>query len=388
MIPPRPEALAISEAVHGALDAAELLAEGIDASTVLDFSASVNPFGPSPAAVAAIGRVEIDRYPDRQAFELRRALAAKLDVPRETVVVGNGSSELLYLAALAFLRPGDAVVVIGPTYSEYARVARLMGARVIPCDAVRETGFQAPAQQVASALKEFQPRALFLCHPNNPTGQCLPTETIRSWAADFMDTLFVIDEAYVEFASACESLVEPQSSNLIVLRSLTKAYGLAGLRLGYAVAAKETVEVLCRVRPPWSVSSVAQAAGIAALADDDHLLRCRRQMAESKAQLKRGLEEIGLCPFPSAAPFLLAAVGDAVNVRKRLLRSRILVRDCSSFNLPDCIRLSPRSSPDNVALLDALRSLVGTAGSPSEARMPAADGLEPSRPPPARPAGE
>ncbi|MBC7821849.1 MAG: histidinol-phosphate aminotransferase family protein [Planctomycetaceae bacterium] len=358
MISPRPEVLAVTEAVHGAVNNAELIERGIDPRTVLDFSASINPFGPSPQVLEALTKVPIDRYPDREATELRQALAARLDVPTESVIAGNGSSELLYLIALAYLRPDDVVVIIGPTYSEYDRVATLMGARITPCDATGETGFQVPTELIDRTLRSCRPRALFLCNPNNPTAQCLPAEIIRQWADEFPQTLFIIDEAYIEFASVSQSVVGTGESNVVVLRSLTKAYGLAGLRLGYAVASEDIVRVLCRIRPPWSVSAVAQAAGIAAVADDQYFQRCLQHHIEAKAQLEHGVRELGMCALPSAAPFFLVQVGDAAKVRSALFQFGILVRDCSSFGLAALIRLSPRCSADNVALLTAMQSIM------------------------------
>ena len=354
MISPRPELLAVSEAVHGSIDHAELRDCGIDPRTVLDFSASVNPFGPSPHALSAMAGVAIDRYPDRDATELRQTLSTRLNVSPECLIAGNGSSELLVWVALAFLRTDDAVVVAGPTYSEYARVATLMGARVIACDAVFETRFEIAVECMHNTLDLHRPRALFLCNPNNPTGRTTPAAVIRRWAEEFPQTLFIIDEAYAEFASVDETLVDAGAGNVVVLRSLTKAYGLAGLRLGYAVASEEIVRVLSSIRPPWSVNAAAQAAGVAALRDDAHFQRCRQQIFLGKAQLEAGLKDLGLCPMPSQAPFLLVPVADATTVRRRLLELRILVRDCSSFGLPGFIRLSPRGPEDNSICLAAI----------------------------------
>ena len=359
MISPRPEVLAVAEAVQGAINYAELRELGIDPATLLDFSASVNPFGPSPRAMAALNSVPIDRYPDREATELRRTLSARLDVPMERLIAGNGSSELLNLIALAYLRVNDAVVIVGPTYAEYARAAVLTGARIVACDAVAETQFAVPAALIASTLRTHRPRALFLCNPNNPTGQCVAPEVIRQWAAEFPQTLFVIDEAYIEFTSGTPSLAGSDTENVIVLRSLTKAYSLAGLRLGYGVAAAEIVRVLCRVRLPWSVNAFAQVAGIAAVRDDDHLQQCLKQHVQTKTQLEQGLKELELSPIPSSGPYFLVPVDDAVGIRKELLSRKILVRDCSSFGLPKWVRLSPRCLADNRVLLAALQSVIG-----------------------------
>ena len=357
MISPRPEVLALSEAVHGAVNDAELADRGIDPRTILDFSASINPFGPSPKVLEALTNAPIDRYPDREATALRQALAAQLDVPVENLIAGNGSSELLYLIALAFFRPNDAVVIVGPTYSEYARVATLMGAKLIHCDATAGTNFEVPVELVSRSLHSLRPRALFLCHPNNPTGKCLPADIVRQWAEDFSETLFIIDEAYIEFSPITQSLVSAKQQNIVVLRSLTKAYGLAGLRLGYAIADPEIIRVLCRVRPPWSVNAVAQAAGVAALNDSAHLQQSVTTLLAEKKWLLDELQSLGLSTYPSSANFFLVRVTNATQVRQRLLESRILVRDCTSFGLPEFLRISPRCRSENTALFKAWRQI-------------------------------
>ncbi|HUG71012.1 MAG TPA: histidinol-phosphate transaminase [Pirellulaceae bacterium] len=355
MIFPRPEVLAVSEAEHGGVNHAEFIERGIDPDAVLDFSASTNPFGPSPQAIEALTKVPIDRYPDREATELRQALATQLDVSLDRVIAGNGSSELLYLIALAYLRPDDVVVIVGPTYSEYARAASLMGARLVRCDATAETHFEVPSKLVARSLRSLQPRAIFLCHPNNPTGQSVPASILRRWIDEFPRTLFIIDEAYIEFSPAVESLADHPRDNLIVLRSLTKAYGLAGLRLGYAVAHPEVIRVLCRVRPPWSVNAVAQAAGIAALNDTAHLRQSVAALQVEKERLVKALHLLGLSTCPSWPHFFLVRLSNAADARQTLIESRILVRECTSFGLRHFLRISPRCSRENAVLCEALR---------------------------------
>lgn len=357
MILPRPEVLAVSEAVHGAVNHAELVERGIDPRTVLDFSASINPFGPSPQVLEALTKVPIDRYPDREATELRQALAAQLGVPLECLIAGNGSSELLSLIALAFFRPDDVVVIVGPTYSEYARVATLMGAKLIHCDATAENNFEIHSERVVHSLRTLRPRALFLCHPNNPTGQSVPASILRQWAEEFPQTLFIIDEAYIEFSPTAQSLVNFQRGNSVILRSLTKAYGLAGLRLGYAVATPDLVDVLGRVRPPWSVNAVAQAAGVAALKDSAHLQHSVAKLLAEKEWLLNELQSLGLSACPSSTLFFLIRVNNAAQVRRTLLESRILVRDCTSFGMPQFLRISPRCRSENIALVENWRRI-------------------------------
>lgn len=297
-------------------------------------------------------------YPDREATELRRVLASHLGVPIDCLVAGNGSSELLYFIGLAFLRPADSVLIVGPTYSEYARVAQLMGAAVHYCHASRETGFRFPTDSVAETLRVLRPRMMFVCHPNNPTGQLAPTATVCQWADEFTETLFVIDEAYLEFVPHAISFVGSLRDNIVVLRSMTKAYSLAGLRLGYAVSSTEVTDLMVRVRPPWSVSTIAQNAGIAALQDLGHLQRSLARLTLEKHRLLESLSSPPGKALPSEAPFFLIPVANATECRRRLLNNGILVRDCTSFGLPQFIRVSPQTPEHNAVFLEAWQRLM------------------------------
>jgi len=353
MLSPRQEVLALSEVIHGAVNRTELASLGIDPTSVLDFSASVNSFGPSPRVVEAIANSSIHCYPDRDATELRQILASHLGVPMECLIAGNGSTELLYLIGLVFLRPADRVVVVGPTYSEYSRVAQLMGATVSCCQAGPESTFDFPACLVEDSLRALQPRALFVCHPNNPTGKLAPTEAICQWAVEFPQTLFIVDEAYIEFSPDADSFTKLIRDNIVVLRSMTKAHGLAGLRLGYAVSTPEVIDLLARVRPPWSVSTIAQNAGIAALQDSSYLQRSLANLAAEKTLLLERLTSFGVVALPSETHFFLIRVANATATRQRLLESGILVRDCSSFGMPEFLRISPQTPPHNKLFCEA-----------------------------------
>jgi L-threonine-O-3-phosphate decarboxylase len=362
MIPARPEVLAMTEAVHGAVNRTELDSLGIVPATVLDFSASINPFGPSPRVFEVLSKSPIDNYPDRDAIEFRQAAAEHLAIPANCLIAGNGSSELLLLIALAYFRPRDTVLIVGPTYSEYARVSQIMGATVTHRTAMSESSFEFPTEAVADSLRTQRPRAMFLCNPNNPTGRSICTDSLRQWLDEFSQTLFIVDEAYIEFAVNATSISTLVRENLIVLRSMTKAHGLAGLRLGYAVSHPGVIENLCRVRPPWSVNALAQATGIAALNDPEHLKRSVAKLLSEKQRLVDAFRANGWTVYPSDAHFFLIHVANASHIRRQLLESGILVRDCASFQLPNFLRISPRSFMENAILLDALNGLLKSAG--------------------------
>jgi histidinol-phosphate aminotransferase len=356
-VEPRPELHHLAEVVHGALDFAELERLGIAPEAIIDFSVNGNPYGASPRVRQAIAGVPVERYPDREALALRRVLAADLDVALEQIIVGNGSSEILWLLALAFLRSDDHVVIVGPTFGEYVQAARLVGARVHDYTAQATAQFGVDANAVTQMLATWQPRLLFLCNPNNPTGTYVSPSIIQTWASDFPATLFLIDEAYLPFVPGGTSVLSGRTANMLVLRSMTKAHALAGLRLGYAVGDPPLIDALQRVRPPWSVNALAQAAGIAAVQDTAHLRWCLEQIAQAKATLTEGLRALQYVPEPSTTHFFLLNVGEAATYRRALLQRGLLVRDCTSFGLPAYVRIATRRPQDNAQLLKALAEI-------------------------------
>ena len=323
---------------------------------MIDFSANTNPFGPAPGVRAALAGAPIDRYPDRDALELRSCLARRLQQPVEHILAGNGASELIWLLALAFLQPGDEALILGPTYGEYARAATIAGATPRFCCAEAQDGFRLNTKVVASALADIAPRLVFACHPNNPTGALLPIEHLADWTHAYPTTLFVVDEAYLEFSGAASAL-SLQAENVLVLRSMTKAYALAGLRLGFALGPPPLVDALARVRPPWSVNALAQLAGIAALEDPDNLTSSLAELAVAKEQLVADLRASGFAPRESATGFFMLKVGSAGQTRAGLLRHGLLVRDCASLGLPEYIRVSVQRPEQNARLVAALREI-------------------------------
>jgi histidinol-phosphate aminotransferase len=360
---PRLELLHMPDAIHGALDFAELDHLGLAPEAVLDFSVNGNPYGPSPHVREALGQVPYDRYPDREALALRRVLSTHLDVTVDEILVGNGSTELVWLVALAFVRVGDTVVLVGPTFGEYTRAAVLMGACLQQYTARRAEGFCVVPEAITQLLQQRQPRLVFLCNPNNPTGTFVAPDSIAHWATACPSTLFIVDEAYLTFTASAPSILPVRHPNILVLRSMTKAYALAGLRLGYAVGSPDILAALRRARPPWSVNALAQAAGIAALQDTAHLTHCLTRIAQAKHDFVAGLCALGLTPVPSTTHFFLVRVGNGASLRQALLPRGMLVRDCTSFGLPEYIRVATRRPEENVRLLTALEELRPWCGS-------------------------
>ena len=358
-IRPRPHLLQIPTCPHGSFSYRERMEKGLSGEGVLDFSASCNPLGTSPNVLEALSMVDLSRYPDDEALELRQALAQTLEVDISWVAVGNGSVDLIYQLASAYLDPAGRALVIGPAFGEYARACRVAGASVVELRATEDMGFQPDIEAVKAVLRAERPKLVFLCNPNNPTGRLLPALSIREILGECEETLLVVDEAYLPF---CDSRVDLRdqlpSGRLLLLRSMTKDHGLAGIRLGYAVARPDVLEPLGRVRPPWGVNALAQAAGIAALKDQAHVETGRRVIAEARPYLVGELSVLGLGVVPSAANFLLVRAGDGAAFRSAMLARGICVRDCASFGLPAYVRIGIRTMPDCRKLIQATREVL------------------------------
>ncbi len=355
----KPELDNLEECPHGVISDEELRELGLSRGEVIDFSASTNPLGPSPRVAAAVVEADIGRYPDPEATALRTALATKLGVAAQNIVVGNGSAELMWLVALAYVRPGDPVLIIGPTFGEYERASRIVGAKVIHHIARAQEAFTLDIAQVCQSIRACQPRLIFLCNPNNPTGLFLQQSEVEELIDASPDSLLVIDEAYRAFVAEpwpSEALI--QRGNVLLLRSMTKDYALAGLRLGYALGSPPIAAALRKVRPPWNVNAMAQSAGVAALEDDEHLERSREVVREAKAFLVAELSRLGFKVLPGAANFLLVEVGDAASFRTALLKQGLCVRDCTSFGLPQFIRIGVRTLPECQRLIQGVVGVV------------------------------
>ena len=340
---------------HGGPDFDELRRLGLRRSDLTDFSVCTNPHGPSPRVAEALCDVRVDHYPDPESRRLRTALAEIHGVPPERILAGNGVSELIWLAAQAFVHGGERVLVLGPTYGEYARAALLRGAHLIHCNADEADAFAVKPTEVLADLRRSEPRVVFLCNPNNPTGMVLAPAVIDSWASARPHTLFIVDEAYQRFVPGLQSLIASALPNVLVLRSLTKDYALAGLRIGYAVGSENAIASLRNVRPPWSVNAFAQVAALAALGDQAHLERTLAELGAAKAEFVSALADAGLEVVPSQCHYFLVRVGHARAVRQKLLQRGYLVRAGDSFGLPEHIRLATRLRAENARLATVLK---------------------------------
>jgi len=346
---------------------------GIEGAVKL--ASNENPLGPSPAAVEALrgALAGIHRYPDGHAFALRAKLCARLGVAPEQLVLGNGSDEVLELLAKAFLGPEDEVVYAWPAFAMYPIVTRGMGATPVPVPLNDALEHDLPAMAaavtafldgspVAAMAAAVGPRTklVFVCNPNNPTGTSVGAEAFDRFAAALPeDVVLAVDEAYVAYARRTDfpdalAWVGRRPGTL-VLRTLSKSHGLAGLRVGYGVADAELAGLLERARHPFNVNALAQVAACAALDDDEHVRRSRENNDAGLAYLEAELAALGMETVPSDANFLLVRAG--AGTYERLLRQGVLVRPMTGFGLPEHVRVSVGLPEENERLVKALRRL-------------------------------
>ena len=347
--------------VHGGTNIAELRSLGLRPEDVLDFSASINPLGAPQRVIEAMSSVDLAAYPDTECTDLRDALASRLGVSASHILVGNGSTELIHLTARAYLDADDSAVIFAPTFGEFEASCSMQDSKVISIAAREHNGFAWDIADAARLIAKQSPSVVFLCNPNNPTGHYLSKEDVRQIACALPDhSLLLLDEAYLPFVDArWNSLPLLDLGNVALLRSMTKDYALTALRLGYMLAPPNVVERVRGQQHSWSVNALAQAAGIAALADEDHVNNGRKAVQAAKRYIIDELDALRLHYNPPTANFVLVEVGDARALQRTLLTQyRIGVRDCTSFGLPQHIRIGIRKMDDCKRLVAALRNIL------------------------------
>ncbi len=356
--------------VHGGevLDAA--FKSGFKREDILDFSSSVNPLGTSKKALDAVqaGFSQIAAYPDSNSNELREVIAKHYQgIDKTNIVIGNGSTELMYLFAEAFLKKGDVAVMPAPTFGEYEGAVSKTGAEVKFVKLNRN--FQLDTQ---TFIKEINgAKMVFICNPNNPTSLLTPTKQLTEIieAALAQDILVFLDEDFLEFVENEQTLSMISKigkyPNLFILRSFTKLFGLTGLRVGYGIAGKEIVDALLCAKIPWNVNCLAQSAAVVALNDEEHLEKTYKLVKEEKAYLQEGLSKIlGFKIYPPDANFFFINIRKtgltAAQITQKMLEEGILIRDCTSFRGLDqyFIRIAVKQHSENVRLLAALSKII------------------------------
>ncbi|HBI71127.1 MAG TPA: histidinol-phosphate transaminase [Massilia sp.] len=335
---------------------------GLDEASIVKLASNENPFGIPESSKAAMAKAaaELGRYPDANGFELKAALAERYDVPADWITLGNGSNDILEIAAHAFVQKGEAVVFSQYSFAVYALATQGVGARAIVVPAVK---YGHDLDAMAAAI-DADTRLVFVANPNNPTGTFIGAEAIEAFLNKVpANVIVVLDEAYNEYL-APENQFESASwvrkyPNLVVSRTFSKAYGLAGLRVGFAIAQPAVTDLMNRIRQPFNVNSLAQAAAIAALNDKAFLAKGAENNAAGYKQLTAAFDELGLEYVPSFGNFVLVRVGDdegaGARVNLALLKQGVIVRPVGAYGLPQWLRISIGLPQENAAFIEALK---------------------------------
>ena len=325
--------------------------------SVIKLASNENPLGPSPLALAAMERQlhQLHLYPDGNAFYLKKRLAEKLGVTPANLVLGNGSNEVLELVGHALLCPGADVVVSQYCFAVYPIVTHLFGANLITVPAC-DYGHDLPAM-----LRAVTPRTrvVFVANPNNPTGTVSPAQDVMRLVTEMPpEVLLVMDEAYIEFLDEpCDLLPLVRSGkmpNLLLARTFSKIYGLAGLRLGYGIGDPDLIAALEKVREPFNVNSMAQAGALAALDDREHLTRTRKVNSAGMKFLEEACHRLGRRHLPSGGNFMLVEVGDGQRVFVEMQKLGVITRPMGGYKLPEWLRISVGTAAENERCVAAL----------------------------------
>jgi histidinol-phosphate aminotransferase len=334
---------------------------GVEPAEIIKLASNENPLGPSPKAIqamrAALGNAHL--YPDGSGFYLCKAVAAKLGLVPENIILGNGSNEALEFLGHAFLDATrqDEVIASAYAFVVYKLIATSFGARMIE---VPSPDYKQDLETMLEAVTQ-KTRLIVIPNPNNPTGTLISQRAIDSFMSRVPEKVVVVfDEAYFEFLDDPPDTLRfvREGRNVIVLRTFSKIHGLAGSRIGYAVARPDVIEVLHRTRQPFNVNSIAQAGALAALEDDAHLRETKRVVDEGRAYLQEQFAEMQIRFVPAVANFVMVNVGDGCAVFKKLLRRKIIVRPLKGYGLPEWVRISVGTMEENKKLITALRELI------------------------------
>lgn len=328
---------------------------GIPVEQILKLASNENPLGMSPKAKKAVEAAisGIERYPDQ--FDLIKAVAGHCGVAQSQVVLGNGSNDVLDLIARVFLAPGRSAVFAQHAFAVYPLATLSTGAELISTPA---KSFGHDLDAMSAAIRP-DTRIVWIANPNNPTGTFLPYAEVRAFLeAVPKDVIVVLDEAYNEYIAPDERVDTAdwikEFLNLVICRTFSKIYGLAGLRVGYALASAEVADLMNRVRQPFNVNNLAIAAAVAALDDDQFVLESYALNHRGMAQIVAGLTRLGLEHIPSHGNFVTFRAGDGAGVNQKLLKQGVIVRPIGGYGLPEWLRVTIATEPENARFLEAL----------------------------------
>lgn len=332
---------------------------------ILDFSASINPLGSPPLEDVVLSELKnICHYPDITYSDFREAAASFVGVEPENVVPGNGSSEIIRIFSEVCIDNGEVALIPSPTFGEYETQSRLAGAQIVKTD----IGLEEP-KDLDSVFDEAllrDAKAAFFCNPNNPTGILTKRKDLMRLAerCEECGVFLLVDEAFIELSDPDQSLADlaPDMDGLVVMRSLTKSFGVPGLRLGFAVTNRKLAEIMNRARIPWSISSIASAAAVHLLKNKEFLEMSRQVVIKELEWLTGALTSIGLRPLRSSTNFMLVDVRstgmNSGEIAERIMHEGILIRDCRSFGLDGYVRVAVRRREENERLVIAFRKIL------------------------------
>jgi histidinol-phosphate aminotransferase len=332
---------------------------GLKPHEIIKLASNENPLGPSPKALEAMrAALEVSHfYPDGGGYYLREAIAEKVRLKRENIILGCGSNEIIEFIGHAFLRPGDEIITASHAFLVYKLMAKLFGATTIE---VPDPNF---AHDLPAMLAAITPktREVFITNPNNPTGTLIGQEEIDWFMARVPEHVVVVfDEAYFEFLETPPDTLKyvREGRNVVVLRTFSKIQGLANLRIGYGIASAEMIGVLQKTRQPFNANGIAQAGALAGLKDEEHQEKTRRITLEGRNWMQAQFAEMGLPFVPSFANFVLVKVGNGKETFAELMKKGVIVRDMNSYGLPEWIRVSIGTMAQNERFIAELRAQV------------------------------
>lgn len=344
--------------------ATDALAElSLSASDVLDLCTGKNPAAPPRAVLEAARDADLLGYPDPTGTTARARVAQRFGIGSDAVVLGSGGAELLWSCARVLLEPNTTVLAIEPSYPEFATAARQLGARVVQWRSVERTGHCVDLAQVAELMALETPQVVSICAPGNPTGASVRFAELAALAAHFPDAQFVVDQSFLALSDDREDMLRLPARNMLCVRSLSKEFGIPGVRAAYALAEPGLCARIEATRPAYSTSSQTQAVIAAAMDQATFSEACAMQVHADRQRLAALLEQLGLTFTPSVAPFLLVRLARASEIARELLaRHRIAVCDATPFGLPDHLRISGVSGDDAPQLTAALAELTRQRG--------------------------
>ncbi len=343
----------IKNRIHGGKNSLS----SIDTKSILDFSVSINPYGPPKKVKEAIKKVKLDEYPSFSNFDLQEAISKFHKISPNKVFIGNGSSEIIMLIYLCFIKQGDSVMSLWPSYGDYLYYAKRLKGKYIPVK-INPPEFKIDIGQILRIIAQKKPRLFFLCNPNNPTGNYYEKEyVVKIIKAMPTDSFLILDEAYINFVeNPWDSIPLTSNSRLIILRSLTKDYAVTNARLGYCIASEKVVRQFESLAPSWHINGFAQATGISIFDEKKFMNETRTRISEEKRRVAEILTQNNFELVPSYINSLLIKVKSASKTKEFLLDHNIFVRDCSSYDLPNYIRISIKRKKENDLLLKILIS--------------------------------